>query len=153
MARSLCRLLTAAAVAWTGMVAGCGSGDPTPREPVSGRVTLNGQPIAEGQISFLPEDGDNVVAAPIENGSYRIRRAEGPSPGPHRVSIWSRVPSGRQIEADPLNPGELVDEYVETVPERYNVKSELTVTVEQGGSNTFDFDLTGDPPPPGNPRS
>src|SRR5690606_16668442 len=90
---------TAAALA----VAGCG-GDGIPRVPVAGRVTLDGQPLQQGQITFMPDEGENVAAGAVTSGSFKIPRSEGPSPGPHRVMIWSKVPTGNQIVADPMNP-------------------------------------------------
>ena len=48
-----------------------------------------------------------------------------------------------------------IEELYETIPDRYNVKSELKADVVGGGDNRFKFDLTGEikTPPRGAPPS
>ena len=126
-------------------VIGCGGGesDEFPREPISGKVTLNGQPLTKGLITFSPfEKPEPVVTAAVLDGAYSLERSEGPSPGLHRVQIFARKPSGRQVR-EPDNPGEKIEEIVDAVPPRYNVESDLTAGVEEGGDNLFHFDLQG----------
>lgn len=120
---------------------GCGvEGDGHDRQPVSGSVTLGDEPLASGMITFAPASTPEPVAtAIIQDGSYSLSRADGPAVGPHRVSIWAREPTGRQIP-DAFDPEVLVEETVEAVPDRYNLSSELTADVVSG-ENFFDFDL------------
>jgi hypothetical protein len=50
------------------LIAGCGR-----TAAVSGSVTYDGQPVANGSITFTPEDGKGPVAGgPITEGKYRI---------------------------------------------------------------------------------
>jgi hypothetical protein len=124
--------------------AGCGQrADKWPREPVFGKVSLDGQPLESGEITFVPTGGEGPASGgKITNGSYAIVRADGPVPGPHRVSIYSARPTGKKIK-DEADPRVLYDERVETIPDRYNALSQLTAKVKSGGGNTFDFELAG----------
>jgi hypothetical protein len=130
----------AAAVAAVGCDRG---GDGLPRESVSGKVTLDGRPLDRGEITFVPTGGDGPpVGGEIQDGTYAIRRADGPVPGPHRVAIFSAKPTGKKIP-DEADPSILYDERAETIPDRYNARSDLAAEVKAGGGNTFDFELTG----------
>lgn len=124
-------------------LAGCGgSGDGYNRQPITGQVILDGKPLENGMITFAQPSGDEPVASAfIENGVYKVERGDGPIPGAHRVSIWSRKPTGRQIR-NPNDPGEMIEEVRNIIPPRYGSKSELTADVKEG-SNTFDFKLEG----------
>src|SRR5262249_5814225 len=130
MSQAVRTTLMMVAVAVT--VAGCAGGDRTPRVPVSGTVTLNGQPLESGQITFIPDTGENVVGTAIKNGRYSLARSEGPSPGSHRVNIWSQAPTGKKVPSDPETPGsELIDETREVLPARYNKKTELKKDIKE----------------------
>jgi hypothetical protein len=134
------RVLLTTAAALT--LVGCdGARDGIPREPISGKVTLDGASLEDGQITFTPAaGGEPIAAAAIKEGRYTLRRADGPSPGPHRVNIWSRKPTGKRLPSD-VEPGTFIEETGEIIPARYNLKSELKADVEKGGDNRFDFDL------------
>jgi hypothetical protein len=128
---------------------GCGSDDGLPRQPVSGAVTLDGQPLECGMITFIPaapgDAGigglDKVVTAEVVDGRYSLTRADGPVPGPHRVEIHARKSTGRKVK-DPDDPQKIVDERREAVPSRYNARSELAAEIREGG-NALDFTLQG----------
>jgi hypothetical protein len=121
---------------------GCGqSADHWPRQPVSGKVTVDGQPLDSGEIAFVPGGDGPAAGGLIQNGKYAIGRGDGPVPGPHRVLITSAKPTGKKIK-DEADPKVLYDERAETIPARYNAQSQLTAEVKPGGSNTFDFALT-----------
>lgn len=115
---------------------GCGASD---RAGVSGEVTLGGQPVQNGSISFVRTDGsrraNEAAWGKIENGRYSIPATAGPMIGKNRVEIrWPRK-TGRKNPADPN-----LDEYAEAIPDRYNANSELQVEVRPG-NNTFNFAL------------
>src|SRR5438094_4586 len=64
-------------------VLGCGSG----RVIVQGTVTVNGQPLESGVISFTPAAGQGASAGTdIEHGSFGLRKASLP-PGEYLVAI------------------------------------------------------------------
>lgn len=123
--------------------AGCGNSGP-PRVAVSGIVTLDGRPIEQGAISFVPaaDSKQPSAGAEISSGEYSIPATSGPSAGKYRVEIrWSR-PTGKQVElGSPAPPGTLVDEVKEAIPAKYNSQSTLVEELEPG-ENSLHFDLT-----------
>lgn len=131
--------------------AGCGGpSDGLPRQAISGSVTLDGQPVAVGSITFIPMGFDGPpVGASIQDGAYSISAQNGPVPGIHRVAIYRRMPTGKTT-TDPDDPGVVVEEQFETIPDAYNSRSDLKAEVKAGGSNRFDYELKGEiktPPP------
>lgn len=69
--------------------------------PVSGKVTLNGQPVASGQVSLLPleeKPGAELSAGQIDSsGEYKIYTAgkEGAPLGQYKVTVTpSMMPMG-----------------------------------------------------------
>jgi hypothetical protein len=117
--------------------------DTLPRKAISGSVTLDGQPLAEGKIQFDPVEakpGESaIVVGDIKDGKYAIDRAAGPVPGNYKVSI-SSVPA---IKIDPKEgPGARPKLPPEKVPAQYNTKSTLTKEIPADGSAPIDFPLT-----------
>lgn len=108
-------------------MAGCSS-DAVPTAAVSGEVLLDNQPLANGNIQFVPESGDAPTAgAEIKDGKFEaavpITKV--------RVQITaSKVVGQRKAYDTPESP--VVDEVVELIPSRYNVNSELTLDVQKG---------------------
>lgn len=104
---------------------------------VSGTVRLRGEVLAEGVIQFYTP-GDTplpVAGAAIRNGSYDVPSKHGLPPGTYLVRISARKWSPNPSE-DPPNPFRSE----ESVPEKYNVRS--TLTIQLGGSERkFDFEL------------
>src|SRR3954451_39588 len=115
-------------------LAGCGgAGDQFAREPVSGAVTLDGKPLPAGMVTFTPVGGpEPVVSGVIKDGSFELSRADGPVPGPHRVTIWSRGPTGRKVK-DPDDPKQLIDEVGDLIPARYTFNSDLKAEIKPAG--------------------
>ena len=138
-------------------LAGCGGeDDPWPRAAVSGRITLDGEPLASGTITFFPSGTTKGPAAggEIIAGRFSIPAHEGPVVGTNRIEVRSVHKTGRMVaspsavEADgPAMEGMLVEEYADVVPKRYNTYSELERTIEPDIENQFDFRLesNGDP--------
>jgi hypothetical protein len=126
---------------------GCGESDALPREAISGTVTLDGQPLKEGIIQFMPAvsaTGEGTVAGgPIREGKFEIARNEGPTPGSYSVTILSGGTG-----ADPLPAGTAPGEGTpnkpakERIPAKYNAQTTLTAEVKKGDPNKFEFALT-----------
>jgi hypothetical protein len=135
------RTLAAWCLAFLGILfAGCGQRVYTgeQRFPLSGKVTVDGQPMEFGVISFLPQDHGRVSGGPIKSGTYSVPEAMGATAGKYRVEIrWNR-PTGRRVR-DPYGE-EIMDEYKEGLPAKYHTNSELTADVF-AKLTTFDFDL------------
>lgn len=138
-----------ACVSW-----GCGSGDGLPRRAVSGKVTLDGQPLEKGLITFMPsgQGGDSTsAAAEVANGSFSVARDVGLIAGPYRVAVsaMKEVPnkSARKKQVDNAT-GEVVDVATddavtkESLPARYNAQTELKADVTDDGPTEFTFPLT-----------
>ena len=111
---------------------------------VTGTVTLDGTPIEEGAISFMPSGSSGVSAgSQIKNGVYSARV----SPGKMIVKIYAeRSLTEEDMKAYKANPmmqssltpiEEMKKQYI---PENYNEKSSLTVDV-QGNMKNLDFQL------------
>lgn len=118
-------------------LSGCGRAKGPVTAVVTGKVTLNGESLADGSINFLPADGNGVTSgAKIVNGTYR---ADVP-PGPKRVEIRSTKVVGQKVayEGDPNSPK--YDIVEERIPDKYNANSELKASVN-AGSNKADFPL------------
>jgi hypothetical protein len=127
--RPVCVLVLGCA---TGLFAGCGSGLAT----VSGEVSVDGKAVEKGVISYVPADGPGEPAtANIENGRYELRT----SPGNKRVQISVPVVVDRRKDSPAAN-AQTIEITRETLPERFNSKTELTFEVKSG-SNTKDWPL------------
>ena len=75
---------------------GCsGAGDGLPRQPLAGRVLLDGQPLSHGMIMFYPEEAstkqhETVPSGnSIVNGWFSIPRNKGPVPGKYKIAVSS----------------------------------------------------------------
>ena len=126
------------------LLSGCGESGP-PRADAHGKVMVDGEPVAEGAIIFIPVEG---VSGPptqldIKEGVYStVQRGKRIVVGTSSVYISGVKTTGRKVRDS--SSGELNDEYVEIVPRKYNEQSELQVEVQEG-DNTFDFELEGKP--------
>lgn len=129
--------------------AGCGGGEaqPVPVAPVSGQVTLDGEPLAEAQVLFLPQgQGEQELSSPSRGvtdsqGHYSLTleldgRA-GALLGKHRVEI-------RAGKGEPPPPNELglaPPAPADRLPSRYNESSELSLEISAGGTDQANFSL------------
>jgi hypothetical protein len=127
------------ALACLTVLGGCGKD--SLRQAIDGTVTLDGAPLAKGYISFRPEVGSPgpTAGAEVVDGKYSISTEGGTFAGKFRVEITASRRSGKKIP-DRFT-GELVDEYAQYLPERYNTQSELTAEVKGEGENQFEFTL------------
>jgi hypothetical protein len=126
------------------VLAGCGKAyDGEQRFPVSGRVTVDGQPLDLGVIAFMPqgagEGSGRVSGAPIRDGIYSVPEEKGPTAATYKVQIHWNKRTGRKIP-NPFDREQLIDELMEGLPAKYHEKSELTAQVSSN-QTTFNFDL------------
>jgi hypothetical protein len=121
-------------------VGGCGESDEFARVRVSGRVTLAGEPLPSGTISFVPLQAGPSARGEIAEGAYDIPRSAGPAAGPYRVEVYSVRPTGRKI-VDGDNPGRMIEETRNAVAEGYNLKSRLRAEVKPNEDQRFDFNV------------
>ena len=132
------RLLTGWVLVLFTITLGCGGGSKGPLTAVvSGKVTLDGEPLADGSINFIPADGKGTPSgAKIAKGYYS---ASVPL-GDKRVEIQASKVIGQKVayEGDPNSPK--YDIKQELIPSRYNAESKLKATVTKSG-NKADFSL------------
>jgi hypothetical protein len=100
------QFLTRAVILFTilaGLGLGCGKNDSTPETvPVSGKVTVDNQPVAEGQVSFVPFDKEQKTGAACtgridSTGGYVMYTGDknGVPPGRYKVTVTPvMVPTG-----------------------------------------------------------
>jgi len=119
--------------------AGCGPSGPEIAS-VSGRVTMDGKPLANATVVFIPENGRPAGASTDENGNYELNFSQGRRgaiPGKNTIRITTQrdpTPGDETVKSIPGSK--------ETVPLRYNSASELEFTVEPKKKNIANFDLT-----------
>lgn len=109
---------------------------------VEGTVTLDGNPLERGLISFVNSEDTGGKQATIKDGKYRFSVDQGVKPGECVVRITSTLEMDRNTKQKAT--GETLDEDrygVELIPEAYNKKTELTATVTEAGPNKLDFEL------------
>ncbi|RIK77039.1 MAG: hypothetical protein DCC67_13160 [Planctomycetota bacterium] len=127
--------------AWVFACCGCGG---TGTVAVSGTVTLDGAPLATGEIEFTPteETGGPAAGAVIEGGRYEVPAvAQGLRiGGVYKVRIISLAGRGN-FAKDPNAPGGQREALENIIPARYNENTELQITVS-GDSSVHDFALS-----------
>ena len=115
-------------------VAGCSpsaSGDSPDLAPVSGTVTMGGEPLSGASVVFESASGHASYGATDASGRYELTfkgDAKGAVVGANTVRITT-------VLDHPAPP-----DYQDPIPAKYNQSSELKVTVE-AGANTHDFAL------------
>jgi hypothetical protein len=118
----------------TCVLSGCGPEYAT----VTGRVTLDGEPLPNATVSFMPEDegGHPSFGRTEADGSYSLQethRLDGALPGKYTVRITTYV-EGNPDVAPPIPT------VPERVPAKYNIETVLTEEVKPG-ENVLDFPL------------
>lgn len=132
-------LLSVVLLCLTALTLGCNERAAT----VYGSVTLNGEPLTQGMVTFHPQGAGRPGYGPIAvDGSYSIHTSDGDgiAPGRYEVTVVALQPP--TPAADPYgmpSPGESI------TPRRYASAqtSDLTADV-RAGANRLDFSLSGE---------
>ena len=141
---------------WCATFGGCSKGKeiPTDLVPVTGTVTLDGEPVAGALVTYIPtgtktEGVFDAAGETDEQGKYKLMtsegQAEGATPGEYRVVI-SKLVKADGSTAKPTkdkSPMQLMLEGAKEVvhPDYSDLAfSKLKATVPQGGG-TNDFPL------------
>lgn len=125
-------------VVMAGLLAGCGGSHLV---PVSGKVTLDGQPLGDVTVTFQPqasgtgtEAGTGSFGATDTGGTFALRSSLDDQPGAtvgrHRVTFASR--------------GEVASDaggVAEKIPARYRTEG-LEFDVPAGGTDRANFELS-----------
>ncbi len=110
---------------------GCGGNG---KAKVHGKVTLDGQPVPAGSVSFTPVDGNTPTAGGvIKDGTYT---AEVPY-GSMRVEIRSP----KAMAAPKPTAGPSHERFEELIPPQFNSQSKLVKQIN-ASSSELDFELT-----------
>jgi hypothetical protein len=123
---------------------GCGGGSKK-FAPVSGTVTLNGNPLPDAEVSFQPIAAEGSIEAGIgsngktdDKGHFTLKAPtgeDGALVGKHQVRI--SLFDARTESDVRVRPGAKANK----VPQKYNGKTELTFDVPRGGTDQANFDL------------
>lgn len=127
-----------------GLFPGCGSSNP--ELTISGNVTINGEPVEGGSITFVAEDGAAATGGgTIQNGKYTAIVM----PGRKKVLVLGNKLVGEEPEYQGVPDSPMRQVFKTVTPEKYNAAhlTPLTATIEKAEEN-LDFALTGDPPKP-----
>ena len=134
-----------------GAILGCSDSRPYKTAAVSGRVTLDGKPLAKARVSFHPAQkaSDGPLSGPESygetdaDGNYSLTtvfKDKGASVGRNRVMITTL-----KMERPASDPEEGKFKMVspEKVPAKYSTeKAPLYFDVPAGGTNAANFELT-----------
>ncbi len=122
---------TLLAMAGLSILAGCGgSGDG--EADVSGNVTIDGKPLATGDIIFESPDGSQTPArGQIKDGLYIVKTL----PGPKKVKITASRPSKKIDPTMGAAPQEAL------VGPNYNSNTQLTAELKAGKNAGVNFEV------------
>lgn len=112
---------------------------------VSGRVTLDDDPLPGAMVIFESEDQTYSYGRTDDSGRYELMfnsEKSGVRPGPKIVRITTG-PAGEESGIEPDEGEESPAPPPMTIPARYNTRSELTAEVS-AERRRFDFDLRSD---------
>ena len=118
-------------------ISGCAEDGPEIAD-VEGTVTMDGKPLANASVVFVPQGGRPAGARTDDNGHYVLNfsgERQGALPGKSKVRISTlRDP---YVAEDGTNvPGT-----PETVPAKYNAETILEFEVKLSEANVADFNL------------
>ncbi|WP_145178801.1 hypothetical protein [Gimesia aquarii] len=112
--------------------------DAPERAITSGIVSFSGNPITQGQISFIPKQGPTAMG-PIKDGNYRIDSKGGVPVGKCQVKILAYEETGKEYTVGA--GGKKAKETKQIIPNKYNKRSTLHAEINAGKENKHDFDL------------
>ena len=108
---------------------------------VTGMVTLDGSPLPDVTVSFESPDGQFSHGITDENGKYSLAYDSdtfGVTPGEKTVRISKKPMSEEGDEFESEDEELSSTEQEETLPPKFNTKSDLKMTVP---SSSYDIDL------------
>lgn len=135
-------------------IAGCGSEGGL--VPVTGVVTMDGEPVTEGRIEFFPQSGRPASGVIRSDGRYSLTTYEsgdGAKPGEYVVTVTARqtpntAPMYKSMEDELM--GKVNEEYSPEsdsarvkwlVPKIYSNRASSGLTAEVDGGGEIDFQL------------
>jgi hypothetical protein len=123
------------------LCAGCGDGGP-PLGRVEGVISVDGVPLTNAKLTFMPETGTTSYGATDKNGKYSLMFTDtkhGAMLGKHIVEIEvSRMSKAEaaELKAQGIEVGQSNLE----IPRQYKQRGALTAEVKSG-KNEINFEL------------
>ena len=112
---------------------GCSNG----KSSVTGSVTIDGQPVASGSVTFVKQGGELArEGAVIQGGSFHANIP----PGTYKLELNGQKVVGKRKQKAFDGTDEEVELTDEVFPPRYNTKSELLEEIKPG-ANVVTLDL------------
>lgn len=115
-----------------GSLTGCSQGDRPPIGLVTGKITMDGEPLVGTIVSFMPDSGRPATGLTDKEGKYQIQYAMG---------VYGTKIGNNTICLFPGSSGgtshEIAAKYQN--PQTSDLKAEV-----KKGNNTFDFELESD---------
>ncbi len=118
------------------MSVGCGGQSGPERASLKGTVSLDGEPMGGGVVTFQSPKG--AWGTTIQKGEFAMSGDEGLPVGDYTIRFNWLKPTGKKIiEPD---SGQETDETLEAIPVKYNLQTTEKATIKSG-NNTVKFDL------------
>ena len=138
------------------LFAGCGESEPEETQalfPVSGLVTMDGQPVSNASVQFHPQASaaggsaqGTYYGTTDANGKYELLSPRG-TPGCEAGTFTVTVSKFAKQDGSPLPPDAAAEDFaalgVEHMPPQYNdpALSQLKAVVPDGGKTDLNFAL------------
>lgn len=119
---------------------GCGAKNPQGRKAVEGTISIDGTPIAEGSIEFMPDSSNAVQTssgAVITDGKFSISETKGLTDGTYSVAVSARVDTGETVDG-PMGPESVFEELV---PPQYGSETQEKTTFSGKGPFVYELDI------------
>jgi hypothetical protein len=120
------------------LLAGCGESLPEgkPRAAISGTVTVDDKPLADGVVAFISQAEGVNDTLPVTDGKFSGEVTA----GERRVEIVGYKEAEAQAAGGYTPPGGATTSKENYLPAKYNTESTMKETVAAG--KTFDFKVT-----------
>ncbi len=125
---------------------GCGGGDGPELGYVSGKVTLDGQPLAGATVTIQPDKGAPAIGHVGKDGSYEMEfKVDKPGAPVGTSKILVTLPFEEPMMNENMGPEEMAKATEKAaaktgIPRKWR-DGTSTITVAPG-SNTFDIEMT-----------
>jgi hypothetical protein len=114
-----------------------GCGKSTPQGEISGKITFNGKPVAEGTVSFMNDSAGTGTEGPLKDGNYKLNAPL--APGEYKVMV---TPLVVQQQDGGKGPEVAIEKPAPDIPKKYRVigTTDLKATVKDG-KQEINFEL------------
>lgn len=123
---------------------GCsGCSDPGPKRfPISGTVTLDGQPLDRATLILTPQGHGRAAAACIDAGKFELTSIDGPTQGTFHIRINPLDPMSADLNEGPNASLQDTRHGSHLLPLRYQRDGLLQVTIDGQPHQQLDLRLS-----------